>query len=323
MRQFQFNYNIVKAGFLALLLFFLASPDSFAQRKSWGNKSSITGKKFKSPNKFKRKKPRNYINSIKAVGQINTTKYYGDLANNSITLRPGVGFGLQYRINESLAARTNVAWNRLAGSDKGSDYEFRNLSFRSDLFEWTAEIVYDILEYNKMFRRRHLVSPYLYMGIGFGFFNPQAELDGTWYSLQPLQTEGVGYKRSTFLIPYGLGATFKVNPHLDVSLQAGNYLTFTDYLDDVSGNYDPTKNALPSDDISRQLADRRQEYLEIPGNTSTARNSTSIIRGNPDKNDGYFGFSVKVEYTIKVSHQTYNINSNVSRFRTIKSVKKK
>lgn len=323
MRQFKFNSIIVKAGIIALLLFFIAVPDTFAQRKSWGNKSSITGKKFKSPKKFKRKKPRNYINSIKAVGQFTTTKYYGDLADNNLVIRPGMGFGLQYRINESLAARSNVAWNRIAGSDKGGDLEWRNLSFRSDLFEWTAEIVYDIFEYNKMYRRRHFVSPYLYMGVGFAWFNPQAEIDGQWHSLHKYQTEGVDYKRSTFLIPYGLGGTFKVTPHLDVSLQAGNYLTFTDYLDDVSGSYDPTKNLLPSDDIGRQLADRRQEYLDVPGNSGPERALTTPIRGNPDKKDGYFGFSIKVEYTIKVSHQTYNINSNVSRFRIIKSIKKK
>ena len=62
---------------------------------------------------------------------------------------------------------------------------------------------------------------------------------------------------------------------------------FTDYLDDVSNQHvDP---ASFSDPIASALADRRPE-LGLPAVPAGTQ------RGNPSDDDGYFLFTVKVEY---------------------------
>lgn len=296
---------------MGLLLTFI-SP-SFSQR------SSITGSRFKLSRKKKGRKPLNYINHLDITGQIGSASALGDLCNGAecIKASPLFGLGLQYRYSESLMFRIDGSYIKLRGSDEGGQYEFRNLSYKSDNAELVATVVYDLLEYNKMYRRRHLISPYLYTGIGLLYYSPKAELNGETHRLRPLQTEGVEYGSMTVVIPYGFGLRFKASPHINVSTEFGWRYTFTDYLDDVSGTYDPSKAQLQDNDISKQLADRR---TSLESDRGTYHNGQ---RGNPDANDYYFMLSLKASYTLKVTKQRYNINSNVSRFRLIKSIKKK
>jgi hypothetical protein len=78
-----------------------------------------------------------------------------------------------------------------------------------------------------------------------------------------------------------------LNPFLNVAIESGHRITFTDYLDDVSTVY--KDQASFSDPIAAALADRKPE-LGLPGRP------TGSIRGNPDKNDGYMLLNVKFEY---------------------------
>ena len=136
---------------------------------------------------------------------------------------------------------------------------------------------------------------------------------------------------------------FKINPSLNIGIEAGVRWVFSDYLDDASGKYDPSISKENGDsDIRVALADRREEYLnenvfkndgdynhreknqlrtEQNDLYNLAYNSTD--RGGPDSNDGYMILQVRAEYTLKVTKQHYNINSNVNRFRLFKSIKKK
>jgi hypothetical protein len=86
----------------------------------------------------------------------------------------------------------------------------------------------------------------------------------------------------TLVIPYGLGARFMVSPLFNVSIEAGWRKTFTDYLDDVSTVYVDKSS---SSAIAQQLADRSENGRPI-----------GSIRGNPDKDDGYILYTVKLEY---------------------------
>jgi hypothetical protein len=138
--------------------------------------------------------------------------------------------------------------------------------------------------------KRKLVNPYAFAGIGVTYFNPKAELDGTWYALQPLETEGLSYSRFTPVINFGLGVTFMVNPFFNISVDGGYRLAFTDYLDDASG---PGYRDLATftDPIAEALSDRRDPQFRGDG-----LNTPGGVRGNPDDNDGYFLLNAKFEY---------------------------
>lgn len=312
---FSFTKKGLKNLFVVTFLIFGVASISNAQRA----KSSITGNRFKIRKKANSRKPLNYINSLKAVGTLSSATYLGDLCEGSdcIKLRPSISAGIQYRLNESISFRGELAYVRLSGTDQGGDNETRNLSFFSNTLDFSAMAIYDIFSYNKMYRRRQLISPYIALGLGFHTVNPMVKYQGVNYNLRKLQTEGLSYSAVSMTIPYGLGARMKVHPLVDVALEASWRLSFSDHLDDVSGSYYEPIQRLPEDDIRRVLADRR------PVDQLTTRQLSSTQRGNPTSNDGYFMFSAKVDYTLKVTKQRYSINSNTSRFRLIKSIKKK
>lgn len=282
-------------------------------------KSTITGNRFKVKNKSNVRKPLNYINSLKLIGSISSATYLGELCQGAacIKITPSLGVGIQYRLNESFSFRGEFSYIRLSGSDQGGEHETRNLSFFSNTLDVAATVVYDIFSYNKMYRRRSLISPYIAVGLGFHTVNPKATYEGETYNLRKLQTEGYEYRGISMSVPYGIGARVKVHPLVDISLEANWRLTFTDYLDDVSGSYYTGLQTLPEDDIRRVLGDRRQTERLTP------RQLSGTQRGNPNSNDAYFMLSAKVDYTLKVTKQRYSISSNTSRFRLIKSIKKK
>lgn len=330
------------------ILFLLTTVFTFcigvtnAQQKPRNNiKSAVTGQKFKQKRKKAQAKATiNYINSIKGTLGIGVANYAGDLCKGfgCTRPRPSIVAGLQYRIDESLSLRTEFTWVRLAGTDAGGIYDYRNLSFRADNFEFTGAIQYDFFNYEKLYRRRRFIAPYVFVGLGFTTVNPTAEYEGRWHALRPLQTEGRAYGSVAMVIPYGAGVRFKVSPALNVGVEAGVRWVFSDYLDDVSSKYDPTISKANGDtDIRIALADRREEYLrnnvfkndgvitelekgQLHGEQSELFHHVynDSDRGKPDSNDGYMLIQVKAEYTLKVTKQHYNINSNVNRFRLFK-----
>lgn len=314
---------------ISILYFFLVgilcgvSENSFGQSKPRGNVSAMTGQKFKMrAKKNKGKKQINYINSIKLVAGTGTSHYFGDLCDgfDCAIPRPNLVLGVEYRLDESITLRGEVNWVQLAGSDEGGKWASRNLSFKSNNLELSGTVLYDIFEYNKMYRRRHFASPHVFLGFGITTNSPKAELDGTSYALRPLQTEGASYSAMSFVIPFGAGVKLKINPLLNLTVEAGYRFTFTDYLDDVSSEY---STSIETGSTAQLLSDRRAEYISSLEDPTSEPLRTHSTRGNPDSRDGYFLFQVKGEYTLKVTKQHYNINSNVNRMRIIKSIKKK
>jgi hypothetical protein len=174
----------------------------------------------------------------------------------------------------------------------------RNLSFRSNITE-----LHICAEIHPLFFKRYeeneapYWSPYFLFGIGIFNFNPKAELNGFWYYLHPLRTEGQGfdeytdrkpYKLTQINIPIGVGLKYELSAALSTRLEIVHRLLFTDYLDDVSTNYiDPTLFNLylpPSQAaIARQLYDRRKN--------STTKGAQ---RGSPSHNDAFFSIQLKL-----------------------------
>ncbi len=311
---------------LIFLMAFIFGLGLFHVEAQYRNtRSSVTGSKFRP--RIKRKKPRNYINSIKGDFMLGYAAYSGDLCSGMDCLDPQIAttLGLTYRLNESLSLRAGLSYLRLTADDKNTEVlgrKRRNLHFRSDNIDFSVVARYDIFEHHKMYRRRGPFAPYIYLGLGFVHFTPKAELNGQWYDLSEFNTEGVDYSNVAFIIPYGFGLTIKASPHLDFLVDIGMRYAFTDYLDDVSDKY-AVQSELST--IGQQLSDRVNEFNGV-GTTSNATgyvDRSGAKRGGAETKDGYYMARLGLSYTLQVTRQSYNINSNVSRLRIIKSIKRK
>lgn len=234
-----------------------------------------------------------------------SAKYFGDL-NNPGELFQGtrwnIEFGLERRLDTRFAVRVHFLAFQLNGDDEtaGNDDRVpRNLNFTS----WNSEIGFtgtvQLFEERGRYYQRPAWNPYLFAGIALLYYNPRTNIPetdhngvpfedaGKMTSLRQHQTELVSYGPVTVAIPIGLGIKMQVAPSLNVVLNGGYRFTFSDYIDDVSTqHYDDDK--FPTT-LAAALADRGPEIGVAP-------RPEGAVRGNPDSNDGYFIFSMRVDY---------------------------
>jgi len=146
------------------------------------------------------------------------------------------------------------------------------------------------------------INPYLLAGVGMYHFEPQAKLNNTWIALKPLHTEGEGfseypnrkeYKLTQTNFPVGVGVRYDLSETFNIRAEFVYRVLKTDYLDDVSQtNYiNPIlfekylSGAALNDAV--QLNDRRGELHPKNGVQPGER-------GNPNNNDSYFSFNIKL-----------------------------
>jgi hypothetical protein len=188
-----------------------------------------------------------------------------------------------------------VFWGTVGGDDAINDNP-RNLNFRSRIGELSVLAEINYLPYFTGSKKDYRFSPYLFGGVAIFTFNPQANYTNPvtqtrrWVDLQPLRTEGQGlltdnpyiktYSTTQLAIPFGLGFKYSLNSIFSVGLEWGMRLTFTDYLDDVSGFYaDPDVLAMESE-MSLILSNRWSgpwNERPLPGSQ----------RGSSNKRDWY------------------------------------
>ena len=248
-----------------------------------------------------------------ATGGAGYAQVLGDLSNpgNYFDSKLNIVGGLQYRVADRVNASLNLMAFQLAASDLEIDPELntrsRGLSFVSNNLELSALASVSLFPGAARFRDRKLINPFVFAGVGVLLFDPRGEVPeflkdasgdtlmavpraGDMVSLKRYQTERPNtYGRFAFVIPVGVGARIKVTPFLDITAQVSNRITFTDYLDDVSGPGYP---------------DLDQFDLSVPEDVTAAALSApsglrGTTRGNPESDDYYMIFNVKAEFYIQ------------------------
>ncbi len=174
------------------------------------------------------------------IGDLNQTGYlkYQD---------PAGGIGFRHNFNKRFSFRAAGLLANVHAGDADSDdpvQRERNLSFKSIIIEGSAQMEFNFLPFK--LGTDYFFCPYIFLGLGGFHFNPKAELNGVWYNLQPLSTEGEGtafnpgssrYPLNSICIPFGFGFKWALNKYIGIGIESGMRKTFTDYLDDVSGVY--------------------------------------------------------------------------------------
>lgn len=244
------------------------------------------------------------VHEVGAWGGI--AHYFGDLNVNTspVYARPSAGVYYRYNIKQRGAWRSNLGWGWLEFRDDATKVERnlqRNLSFRTQVFEVSTGIEFYFLKFDKT-KKGKWFTPYLGVGAGIFFFNPQAEFNGRWIDLQPLGTEGQNdpsysgvekYRLFSFCIPITGGFKFSLPRGWNIGIEVGVRKTFTDYLDDVSGNY-PSYASLPggSTGLAAALSDRSGEV-----NGGEKSGKPGYQRGQSPKKDDYLFGGITISYT--------------------------
>ncbi len=198
-------------------------------------------------------------------GWLGTSYYFGDLNTNFRLNKPGLSFGVLARknFNHRISLRTTLSYGRVRAYDSDSDNNFernRNLSFRSNIFDWSNVIEFNFFHYEHG-HHTYNKTPYFYGGFNVFHFNPTAELNGERYSLRQMGTEGqtLGQEYNSISGGLILGGGFKIdiNRDLSINIDMSTRFLFTDYLDDVSTVF-PDKQTLTDTrgPIAAALSDR-------------------------------------------------------------------
>ncbi len=271
--------------------------------------------------------------------------------------RPGFGVMYGYRFHPAMAARASFNAGFLRGDDNSSDpsgpssgprYQ-RNLSFRNFLKELTLGMEFYILPNNRGSNARPPINGYIFLGITGYHHQPQGQAPqfdyqtgsdaplpsglspGDWVNLKPLGTEGqnltdqtgvspdADYSLFQLAVPVGIGGVFNPPGPLSFGVEFGYRYLFTDYLDDVSGNYVGLDRF--DDPVARIFSDRGAEPIAVTtGESRTGAASIVVndfgnvqyrvnqvvgsgidgaIRGNPGDNDMYFVTQIRVTYVLQ------------------------
>jgi hypothetical protein len=295
---------------LLIVCLFIIPATILAQRSSKGRGTRFPSKKV-----------------YELTGAIGVTNFLGDVGGadnfasrslkdlNYSATRFGAAIGARMFFIPSLAGRVNLLYARISGSDANTNELFRhnrNLSFRTDLIELSAQAEYYFLRGRNRSRfglrgikgsRRQDIQLYAFVGAGAFYFNPKGKYtDGKWYSLQPLGTEGEAllpdtkkYSRINICIPFGLGVQFFVNKYLSVGVEGGFRFTFSDYIDDVSKNYSAVLVKEQRGPIAGYFAD---PTLGKGANDMPRSVADGVQRGNPGANDSYMFLGATATYKL-------------------------
>ncbi|MEI6814995.1 MAG: DUF6089 family protein [Bacteroidota bacterium] len=217
---------------------------------------------------------------------LGVANYNGELNPAPINYRfihPGLGIIYRFDKSKFFSYKASAYYGWVSGNDAQSKDSFqlkRNLSFFSHVLDVSGEMEFNFFPYQPG-TGEVFCTPYIFAGISIFHFNPTANLNGHEYELRTMHTEGQGdtYSKIAGAFRFGGGIKLSVGQVVNIGFEVGVRKTYTDYLDDVSGNYP---------DPSKLLA--RDGLAAVGLSNKSAQSSESLIgrqRGNPNDNDWY------------------------------------
>ena len=247
---------------------------------------------------------------------IGPTQYFGELYsfwkyNEGVQPDWNASFSINYIFGTHLKARGEFTYYKMSGSDPPSDpraFRYpRNLHFRAQNWEIASIVEYywHPIKLNNI--TRHLWNPYIFFGVGMSTNNPQAELNGEWRDLRPLQLENNPYEKYIIVFPMGLGFKYKLNVYMDLKVEGNYRFTLTDYMDDISAfNVSEFYLDLVNDYVTGENPDRLRLAIRNPQfmldngepDVQAILNNRGRIRrgsGLTHRYDGYMTLNVGVE----------------------------
>ena len=253
---------------------------------------------------------------------LGVSNYLGDIGGKEKTRRDfvadmkmaktrwNVGGFARYKVHQKVSVKLALDYLRIEGDDKLSSNpgrNGRNLNFRNDMFDLavTGQVFfYEDNDLGNTYRYRNGFRAYFFAGVG-GFYSNPKTLDGG-VKLRPLQTENRRYSPIGINIPAGVGFYFTFHKKHRIGYELNYRTTFTDYLDDVSGDYaDPSTQSAEA----AALGNRTGELNLDPAFAKNFGfdNETGIgnKRGDKTHKDGYMTMSLSYSYVLRGKSSFY------------------
>ncbi|MBL8000635.1 MAG: outer membrane beta-barrel protein [Flavobacteriales bacterium] len=246
--------------------------------------------------------------------------------------RWAVGPFARYKINRQLSVNTGLLYMRIQGADALSTNPQRvgrNLNFRNDMFELYLRPEFTIFQDNDIGGRGRYRTDFrlfVYAGAAVYYHNPKGQINrvGDFYDLRPLTTELVEYSQWGFAVPAGMGFHITKKRRHRFGFDFGWRTTFTDYLDDVSTEYqDPALMPDGVGGLADQLADQSLYVLDLDLNTPGVQQNPDLPshyqygwepndsdgklnkRGDPSHNDSYLTMTFTYSYVLRGQSNFY------------------
>lgn len=256
-------------------------------------------------------------------GTASATNYLGDIGGKDkahhdfvsdirlASTRWNAGAFVRYKWLPKISLRGSVDYIRIQGDDKYSinpARRYRNFNFKNDMIDFGVTAHYYFYENNDLgntYRYRNGMRAYIFVGVGGVYTNPKTLYKGEWVALQPLATEGTPYGKFSATIPMGAGVYFTLNKKHRIGFEINYRKTFTDYLDDISGQY-PSD---PGNDYMRGLILRT---TELPNSDPDVYNSHTwgAKRGGDKYKDTYLTVGFSYSYVIRGKSSFYRARSS-------------
>lgn len=250
------------------------------------------------------------------------SNYLGDIGGKEKTRRDfvadmklaktrwNIGGFARYKVRPNVSVKLAAEYLRIEGDDKLSSNparNARNLNFRNDMFDLglTGEyFFYTDNDLGNTYRFRNGFRAYIFAGVGAYYSNPKANVGGSWTKLRPLHTEGVNYSPIGINIPAGIGFYFTFQKKHRIGYELNYRTTFTDYLDDISGDYpeDPSMSGDPS------LSLRTGELNPVITSENVGlykSHDWGEKRGDKTHKDAYMTMSLSYSYVIRGKSSFY------------------
>ncbi len=237
--------------------------------------------------------------NIKVMAGTGVAWYDGDISESARNRRhtPKLSAEVAYYLNPNMCIVGGIhqAWVGAADSLALDPIRQRRaLHFRSPITEFRVGYVYEFLadkKFGRRYNRANHWTPFVMMAISAARINPQAQYQGSWVNLRPLGTEGqlitspnTLYNQWQVVIPFGIGIEYRVGLNWGIQASFTYQHMFTDYLDDVSGDFPRFEEI--EDPVGRFLSNPSQLDEFTPGSP----------RGNPDANDSYSFINIQAIY---------------------------
>lgn len=304
----------MKKLYLILSCFFLTlAYESHAQQKDFGWRLGVSGGYT---NYYGDLSPQR-IRGISNMDAIHQVLYF----NENYFDKPSFKVSLEKQLSATIGLMFSYGEYHFAMSDRyirrdGSlmlenpNFE-RGLNFSNHTRDMGVSFVFKA-DNDKILPAKSWIAPYFTLGFGLINFEVKGDLldaDGLRYDynstniihngiyetdLHAVRTELTnGYELGAFYTNMGLGFRIRLGNRFEVFAQSDFMYTFTDYLDDVSGQY----RTFYENDF--------QAYAAKPGtNIVDAQNP---YRGNPDKaNDWIIYHGVGIKYNLGASKKTFS-----------------
>ncbi len=261
-------------------------------------------------------------------GSIGATNYLGDIGGKEKTRRDFVqdmklsktrwntGIFARYKWRQNISLKLAFDYMRIEGDDKLSanpGRRYRNFNFKNDIFalSQTAEwFFFTDPDLGNTYRYRNSFRAYVFGGVGAFMTNPKSKYQGEWVKMRDYFVEGYEYKRIVLGLPVGVGFYFTLDKRHRLGFEFNYMKTFTDYLDDISGDY-PDK--APSDSYTQGLALRTTEMSTEEKNSNIGAflsHTWGNKRGDPTNKDAIVYMNISYSRVIRGKSSFYRLKHN-------------